>query len=144
MLHRIIPYKLTDVSALLTASMMMALVMETVSTSETSLKFYETTRRSIPQGNHLRLTCSTRSGQSAESYTKHVGIHSFTSENNSATDSCVVTRWRWQREGRRGKVAGVTSCSIRAPLICCDLNCDRGASLYPLRGPDSSSCHSVV
>jgi hypothetical protein len=50
---------LTDVSELLTAFNIMAmmaliaLIMEAVNTSETSVNFYETTRRSIPEDYHL-------------------------------------------------------------------------------------------
>jgi hypothetical protein len=43
---------LTDVSEVPTASI--ALMMEAVETSETAINFYQTTRRSIPENNHLQ------------------------------------------------------------------------------------------
>jgi hypothetical protein len=41
--------KETDVSEVLTASVIIAVMMEAVSTSETSVDFYQTTRRNIPE-----------------------------------------------------------------------------------------------
>jgi hypothetical protein len=46
---------LTGVSEVLTASNITALMMEAVSTSETLVNFYETTRRNIPKDSHLQL-----------------------------------------------------------------------------------------
>jgi hypothetical protein len=47
-------YNLTDVSEVLAASIIRAiLVKEAASTSETSVNFYQTTRRNIPEGGHL-------------------------------------------------------------------------------------------
>jgi hypothetical protein len=37
---------------------MIALMMEAASTSETSVNFYQTTRRNIPEDNHLHLLIS--------------------------------------------------------------------------------------
>jgi hypothetical protein len=53
MLRRVVWWKLTDVSEVVTASIV-TLMMEAVSTSETSANFYQTTRRSIPEDNYLR------------------------------------------------------------------------------------------
>jgi hypothetical protein len=55
MLHRLFWYKLTDVSEVLTASIIktIALMMEAVSTSETSVSFYQTTRH-ILEDIHLQ------------------------------------------------------------------------------------------
>jgi hypothetical protein len=50
MLRRAPWQKFTDVSEVLTASI--ALMMEAVSTSETSVSFYQTTRRNIPEDGH--------------------------------------------------------------------------------------------
>jgi uncharacterized protein YkwD len=50
--------KLTDVSEVLAASMikaMLALMMEAASTSKTSVNVYQNTRRGIPEDNHLQL-----------------------------------------------------------------------------------------
>jgi hypothetical protein len=44
---------LADVSEVLTASIIRAMVMEAISTSETSVNFYQTTRRSVPEDSHL-------------------------------------------------------------------------------------------
>jgi hypothetical protein len=50
MLRSVVSYKLTDVSELLrTTASIIALMMEAVSTSETSVNFYETKRRNIPE-----------------------------------------------------------------------------------------------
>jgi hypothetical protein len=51
MLRRVVWYKLTDVSEVLTA--MINLMMEAVSISETSVNFYETTPRNIPEDSHF-------------------------------------------------------------------------------------------
>jgi hypothetical protein len=53
----------TDVSEVLTASIIRAvtLMMEAVSTSETSFNFYETTRRKIPEDIFVRAAVKTRS-----------------------------------------------------------------------------------
>jgi hypothetical protein len=48
MLHHVVWYILTDVSEVLTASII-TLMIEAVSTSEMSVKFYETTQRNIPE-----------------------------------------------------------------------------------------------
>jgi hypothetical protein len=40
---------------MLTASIIIALMMEAVSTSETSVNFHQTTRRNIPQDSHLHI-----------------------------------------------------------------------------------------
>jgi hypothetical protein len=55
MLRRVVWQKFTDVSEVLTASIIRAIArtMEVVNTSETSVKFYQTTRRDIPEGSHL-------------------------------------------------------------------------------------------
>jgi hypothetical protein len=52
MLRRAVWYKFTDVSELLNASSIMTM-MEAVSTSETSVNFYPTTRRKIPEDSQL-------------------------------------------------------------------------------------------
>jgi hypothetical protein len=52
MLRRVVWKKFTDVSAVLTASIIraiIALMMDEVSTTETSVNFYQTTRRNIPE-----------------------------------------------------------------------------------------------
>jgi hypothetical protein len=51
-LRRIGSQKLTDVSEVRTASII-RVMMEAVSTSEMSVNFYQTTRRSVPEGCHL-------------------------------------------------------------------------------------------
>jgi hypothetical protein len=49
----------TDVSEVLAASIIRAIMMEAVSTSQTSVNFYQTTRRNNPEDSHLRsLSCS--------------------------------------------------------------------------------------
>jgi cell division protein FtsL len=48
MLRRVVWQKLTDIS-----EVRIALVVEAVNTSETSVNFYHTTRRTIPGNNHL-------------------------------------------------------------------------------------------
>jgi ABC-type arginine transport system permease subunit len=48
MLCRVVTQKVTDVSEVLTAAII-ALMMVAVSTYETSVNFYETTRRNIPE-----------------------------------------------------------------------------------------------
>jgi hypothetical protein len=56
MLRRVVWQKLTHVSQLLTASIISAIttvMIEAVSTSETSVNFYQTTRRNIPEDSHL-------------------------------------------------------------------------------------------
>jgi hypothetical protein len=52
MLRRVVWYKLTEISEVLTASIV-ALMMETVSTSGASVSFYQTTRRNIPEDSNL-------------------------------------------------------------------------------------------
>jgi hypothetical protein len=47
---------MTDVSEVLTASIVIALMMEAVRTSEMLFNFYETTRCNIPEGCHLLMT----------------------------------------------------------------------------------------
>jgi hypothetical protein len=48
--------EVTGVSGVLTASIIraMTVVMEAKNTSETSVNFYQTTRRDIPEGSHLQ------------------------------------------------------------------------------------------
>jgi hypothetical protein len=55
MLCRVIWQKLTYDSEVLTASIIraIALMMEAVRTSETSVSFYQTARRNIPEDSHL-------------------------------------------------------------------------------------------
>jgi hypothetical protein len=59
MLRRVVWQKFTDVSEVLAASiiraMVMALMTEVESTSETSINFYPTTRRNILENSHLHL-----------------------------------------------------------------------------------------
>jgi hypothetical protein len=51
---REVSQKLTDVSEVFTAYyIIIALMMEAVSTSETSVNFYETSRRNIPEDSHI-------------------------------------------------------------------------------------------
>jgi hypothetical protein len=52
-LHKMSPYKFTDVSELLTASIIRALMMEAVSICETLVTFCETTRLNIPDDSQL-------------------------------------------------------------------------------------------
>jgi hypothetical protein len=51
-------YKMADVSEVLVAIVIrsIALKMEAVRTSETSVNFYETIRRNIPEGSHLHVS----------------------------------------------------------------------------------------
>jgi len=51
MLRRVSWYKLSDVSEMLIA--IIRLMMEETSTTETSISFYQTTRRNIPEDSHL-------------------------------------------------------------------------------------------
>jgi hypothetical protein len=58
MLRRVVWYKFANVSEVLFASIIKArslisLIMESLSTSETSVNFYETTRRNIPEDRHF-------------------------------------------------------------------------------------------
>jgi hypothetical protein len=56
MLRRVVSQKLADVSEVLIASIIraiIAVVMEAVSTSEASASFHETARRNIPEDIHL-------------------------------------------------------------------------------------------
>jgi hypothetical protein len=53
MLRRAVWWKFTDVSEMLAASIIRALMAEAVSTSETSFSIYQTTRRNIPEDTHL-------------------------------------------------------------------------------------------
>jgi hypothetical protein len=46
---------MTDVSDVLTASITIALMIEAVSSSETSTDIYQTTQRNIPEDNHLHI-----------------------------------------------------------------------------------------
>jgi hypothetical protein len=49
---------LTDVSVVLTAFIIRSLMMEAVSSSETSVNIYRTTRRNVAENSHLRnITC---------------------------------------------------------------------------------------
>jgi hypothetical protein len=57
MLRPVVSYKLTDVSAVLTATITITLMMEAVSTSETLVNFYETTQHNIPEDSHLHNRC---------------------------------------------------------------------------------------
>jgi hypothetical protein len=56
MLRRVVWYKSADVSEMLAASIIIALMMGAANTSETSINFYQTTRRNIPEDSHLH-TC---------------------------------------------------------------------------------------
>jgi hypothetical protein len=47
MLRRVVWYKFTDISEVVSASIIIALMMEAASISETSVNFYQTTRRNI-------------------------------------------------------------------------------------------------
>jgi hypothetical protein len=52
-LHRVVLQKFADVSEVLTASITRAII--EVTTSETSINFYQTTRRNISEDSHLQL-----------------------------------------------------------------------------------------
>jgi hypothetical protein len=52
-LRRVVSWKLTDVSEMRTDPIIRTMTIETVSTSETSINFYETTQRNIREGCHL-------------------------------------------------------------------------------------------
>jgi hypothetical protein len=52
MLWRVV-WKFTDVSEVLTASIIRAMTIEAASSCETSVNFYQTTQRNIPEDNHL-------------------------------------------------------------------------------------------
>jgi hypothetical protein len=49
MLRHVVSLKLADISGVVTASIIRALMMETASTSETSVNFYQTIWRNIPE-----------------------------------------------------------------------------------------------
>jgi hypothetical protein len=55
MLRLVVSYKLSDVSEVITATIIRAIIalMMAVITSETSVNFYETTLRNIPENSHL-------------------------------------------------------------------------------------------
>jgi hypothetical protein len=53
MLRRVLWKKFTDVSEALTASITRTMKIETANTPETSVNFYQTTRRNIPEDSHL-------------------------------------------------------------------------------------------
>jgi hypothetical protein len=53
MLRRVVWYKFTDVSEVLIASIIIAMMIEAASTSEMLLNLYQTTRRNVPQDDHL-------------------------------------------------------------------------------------------
>jgi hypothetical protein len=55
---------MTDVSEVRTASIIRTLMMEALSTSETSVILYETTRRNIPEDSHIH----TRRRENLKSY----------------------------------------------------------------------------
>jgi hypothetical protein len=55
MLRRILLQKLTDVSEVLPAAIVITLMKKTVSTSETSVNFHEGTRLKIPEDSHLHI-----------------------------------------------------------------------------------------
>jgi hypothetical protein len=55
MLHRAVWWKYTNVSEVLAASIIRVMIMGAASTSETSVNFYQTTRRNIPEDSHLQL-----------------------------------------------------------------------------------------
>jgi hypothetical protein len=55
MLRRVVSQDVTDVSEVLTTSIIIVLMMEAVSTSKTSVNFYDTTRRNIPEDSHLHI-----------------------------------------------------------------------------------------
>jgi hypothetical protein len=57
----------TNVSEALTASNTIALMMEAVSTYETSIKFYQTVRRNIPANNHHTRRCENPKSHSVHS-----------------------------------------------------------------------------
>jgi len=69
MKRRVVMLKLTDVSEVLTASIIRAM-MEVVRTSETSVNFNETTRRYIPEDSKLH----TRRRENLKS---HILLHFF-------------------------------------------------------------------
>jgi hypothetical protein len=57
MLRRVVSSELTNTSAVLTTFINSAMIKVAVSTSETSVNFYQTLLRNIPEGSHLH-TCS--------------------------------------------------------------------------------------
>jgi hypothetical protein len=54
MLLSVVWYKFTDVSEVLTASLIIAMMMEAVNTSEASVHFYQIIRRNISEDSNLR------------------------------------------------------------------------------------------
>jgi hypothetical protein len=54
-LRRVIWYNFTDVLEVLAASIIMAMIMEAASTSETSVNVYQTTRRNNPEDSDLHV-----------------------------------------------------------------------------------------
>jgi hypothetical protein len=55
MLRRVVWWKLTDVEEVLIASIIRAMMMEAVGISETSVNFYESTWRNIPEDSHIHI-----------------------------------------------------------------------------------------
>jgi hypothetical protein len=55
MLNCVSRWILTSIIETLTLPMIVALMMETVSTSETSVYIYQTTERNIPEDSHLHI-----------------------------------------------------------------------------------------
>jgi hypothetical protein len=53
MLRFVVWYKFADVSEVLAASIIIALMMEVARASETSVNFYQSTKRNIPEDGYL-------------------------------------------------------------------------------------------
>jgi hypothetical protein len=83
MLHLIVRRKLTDVSVVVTASIV-ALVVEAVSISETSVSSYQATRRNIPEASHLY--ARRRENLKSHSVTRH--LKPATHKTQKITFSC--------------------------------------------------------
>jgi mannose-6-phosphate isomerase class I len=61
-LNRVVWQKFTDVSEVLAASIIIGLIMEAASASDTSVNFYQTTWRNNPEDSHLHTTQQTEHG----------------------------------------------------------------------------------
>jgi hypothetical protein len=80
MLHCVFSWKSTNVSEVLTASTIRAMMMEAVHTSETSVNLYQTTRRKISEGCHLH----TRHLENLKSHYRNIVPQSSTGGGDSS------------------------------------------------------------
>jgi hypothetical protein len=87
MMRPLVWYKRTDVSEILAVSIIRAML--AASTSETSVNFYQTTGRNIPEESHLHtdLCYNLRSQQSTELWIRQSKIQ----KNSVSTDKAILT-----------------------------------------------------